>query len=110
MQVQFGIEPGNATGVLTGIATQYVNAANAATLPLNAQIVSVRIWLLMRAEQAEQGFVDNRTYEYGNRLLANGTTNNLNAGGATGKAYRPNDNFHRLLISRSVMIRNALGN
>jgi type IV pilus assembly protein PilW len=104
MQVQFGIDP---TG--NGIATQYVDAIGPAVLPAASQIVSVRVWLLVRAEAPEQGFVDNRTYAYGNRLLANGTTNNLNSGGAAGKAYRPADQFRRLLISRSVMLRNALG-
>jgi hypothetical protein len=104
MQIQFGIDPnGN-----TGTATQYVNAIGPGTLG-GAQIVSVRIWLLVRAETPEVGFVDNRTYVYGDRLLANGTTSSLSAAGAAGKAYKPGDGFHRLLVSRTIMIRNALG-
>jgi hypothetical protein len=104
MQIQFGIDPtGN-----SGSATQYVNAVGPATLAA-AQIVSVRIWLLVRAETPEVGFVDKRTYVYGDRLAANGTTTSLNSAGAAGKAYKPGDGFHRLLVSRTIMIRNALG-
>jgi len=39
-----------------------------------AQIVSVRIWLLVRSDSPESGFTDDRTYEYGDRLTNNGTT------------------------------------
>jgi type IV pilus assembly protein PilW len=104
MQIQFGIDPaGN-----TGTATQYVDAIGPATLA-SAQVVSVRIWLLVRSETPEVGFKDNRTYAYGGRLPANGTTADLNAAGAAALAYKPGDGYHRLLVSRTIMIRNALG-
>jgi type IV pilus assembly protein PilW len=103
MQIQFGIDP---KGV--GTATQYVNAAGPGTLG-TAQVVAVRIWLLVRSEQPEVGFVDARTYVYGDRTTANGTTTTLNSGAAQGKAYKPGDGFHRLLISRTIMIRNEAG-
>jgi type IV pilus assembly protein PilW len=103
MQIQFGIDRAG-----TGIATQYVDAVSPATLG-TAQIVAVRIWLLVRAETPEPGFKDGRTYIYGNRLTANGTTSSLNSAGAAGKAYAPQDSYHRLLVSRTIMIRNALG-
>jgi type IV pilus assembly protein PilW len=103
MQVQFGVDP---TG-LNGVARQYVDVLTAAAMPVTAQIVSVRIWLLVRADAPEQGFVDNRIYIYGNR--AGAAVANLNAAGAAGRAYQPNDNFRRLLVSRTIMIRNALG-
>ncbi len=105
LQVQFGIDP---TGT-TGIATQYVDALAAAALPAAAQIVAVRIWLLVRSDTPEQGFTDNRTYVYGNRSIATGTVASLTAGGAAGKAYAPADKYRRLLVSRTVMIRNDLG-
>jgi len=105
MQVQFGIDP---TGT-TGIVTQYVDAVNAATLPATAQIIAVRIWLLLRADSIETGFTDNRTYAYGNRTLAAGTVASLLTGGAARKAYAPRDGYRRLLVSRTIMIRNALG-
>jgi type IV pilus assembly protein PilW len=104
LQVQFGIDP---TGT-TGIATQYINPLNAAALPATAQIVAVRIWVLLRADTPEPKFVDNRTYVYGNRATANGTVASLTAANA-GKAYRPADSYRRLLVSRTIMIRNSLG-
>jgi hypothetical protein len=105
MQIQFGIDP---TGT-SGVATQYVDAVGPATLPATAQIVAVRIWLLVRSETQEQGFIDNRVYEYGDRLVATGKTNDLSAADAAGKAYEPKDRYRRLLVSRTIMIRNSLG-
>jgi type IV pilus assembly protein PilW len=102
MQIQFGVGPWN-----EGNAERYVNAGTA--IPLTSQIVSVRIWLLVRAENPEVGFRDGRTYEYGDRSTATGTTNNLSATGAAGRAYVPADGFRRLLVSRTIQIRNALG-
>lgn len=86
LQVQLGIDP---TGT-TGVATQYVDITKSGSLG-GAQVVAVRIWLLLRAETAEPGFTDGRTYKYADRT------------------YTPNDGFRRLLVSRTVMIRNALG-
>jgi prepilin-type N-terminal cleavage/methylation domain-containing protein len=57
LQVQFGIETSPATAVTRGSATQYVDAVNAATVAAalaasgnQFQIVSVRVWVLVRAE------------------------------------------------------------
>lgn len=102
MQVQFGIDP---TGI-GGDAATYVNPDD---VPADSQIVSVRVWLLVRAEAPEVGFIDNRTYEYGDRLAANGTAADLNAIGAATLAYAPADGFRRMLVSRTFRIRNALG-
>ena len=102
MQVQFGVDP-SGTG---GSAQRYVNPS---AIPSGAQIVSVRIWLLVRAENPEVGFRDTRTYEYANRSTDTGTTSNLNATNAAGRAYAPADGFRRLLVSRTIQIRNALG-
>jgi len=85
MQVQFGIDP---NGVL-GIATRYVDPGTA--LPVGAQVVAVRVWILVRADQPEVGFVDNRTYTMGNRI------------------YQPNDAFRRVLLTRTIQVRNSLG-
>lgn len=112
MQVQFGIDPfGN-----TGTAARYVNPDG---VPANAQIVAVRIWLLVRADSAEAGFTDNRIYEYGDRLQATGVTGDLNNAASAGMAYQPSLNpnatlqgprhVRRLLISRTILVRNALG-
>jgi type IV pilus assembly protein PilW len=103
MQIQFGIDPSGASGV----ATRYVNPEDVGA---GEQIVSVRIWLLVRAETTEVGFTDGRTYEYADRNEeANGTTNDLNAADAATKAYAPADGFRRLLVSRTIQLRNALG-
>jgi type IV pilus assembly protein PilW len=119
LQVQFGIDTGRDVdndGVFedqdndgypdsyTAIASQYVNPD---AVPATALVVSVRFWLLMRSETAEQGFLDGNTYQYGDRLLANGTTTTLNAAGAS-MAYRPGNNFRRLLVSRTVQLRNTI--
>jgi type IV pilus assembly protein PilW len=112
MQVQFGIDPfGN-----TGVATRYVNPD---AVPANAQIVAVRVWLLVRSETAEVGFTDNAIYQYGDRLQATGVTGDLNNVADAGKAYQPSlhptatttgpRHVRRLLISRTILVRNALG-
>ncbi len=113
MQVQFGIDPiGN-----TGVATRYVDP-NDATVPATAQIVSVRIWLLVRSDTYESGFTDDRIYQYADRLPAT-PSGDLNSVAAIGSAYQPAANpdasltgprhVRRLLISRTIQVRNALG-
>jgi type IV pilus assembly protein PilW len=104
LQVQLGIDPSGTTG----IASQYVDPVTAANIPAGAQVVSVRLWILVRADQPETGFVDSRIYAYANRAVANGTVSSLATANA-GKAYQPNDNYRRLLVSRTVQLRNALG-
>jgi len=102
MQIQFGVDPSGTRG----IATRYVNPEE---VTANSQVVSVRLWLLVRSENPEQGFTDETTYEYGDRAKGNGTTADLDDPGAATLAYRPNDRFRRLLISRTIQIRNAMG-
>ena len=59
-------------------------------IPAGDQIVAVRIWLLVRAEQQETGFTDNRTYTYGSRV-----------------AIVPGDSFRRVLVSKTIALRNT---
>lgn len=61
-------------------------------LPAGGRIVAVRVWLLVRADQPDFTFTDTRTYSYANRV-----------------GYSPNDNFRRLLMSRTFFIRNVTG-
>ncbi len=70
----------------------YFVAPNVA-IPAGDQIVAVRIWLLVRAEQQETGFTDGRTYDYASRT-----------GGA---AYTPGDSFRRVLVSKTIALRNT---
>lgn len=101
MQIQFGIDP---TGV-NGSALRYVNPNEVSD---GEQIVAVRIWLLVRSDKPEVGFTDGRIYEYGDRT-AIGTTKNLSDPGAATLRYAPEDGYRRLLVSRTIQIRNALG-
>jgi type IV pilus assembly protein PilW len=57
------------------------------------EIVAVHIWLLVRAEQPEFNFIDGRTYAYADRVGA--------------AAYTPGDNFRRVLISKTIALRNT---
>lgn len=73
MQVQYG----------TG--SQYFDADNVADWD---DVVTVRVWLLVRAECVETGFTDGRTYTFGDQV------------------YTPNDNFRRQMYSNVVLVRN----
>jgi type IV pilus assembly protein PilW len=112
LQVQFGIDPNG----VNGTATRYVNPD---AVPAGAQVVAVRIWLLVRSESGESGFTDAQIYQYADRLPATGVGGNLNAAGTEGFAYQPSlsanttfdgpQHVRRLLISRTIQLRNALG-
>ena len=103
MQVQLGWD---STGT-SGTAVEYVNPGSAVLA--TGQVVAIRVWLLIRADTVDKEYQDTRTYEYGDRAIANGTTNDLSAAGAAAKAYAPGDNYRRLLVSRTFFIRNAIG-
>jgi type IV pilus assembly protein PilW len=109
MQVEFGLDTGadlNGDGVpddsdgngqpdfYTGVATRYVSPGDPLVdgNPANGEAVvcTVRIWLRVRAEQPEVGYQDTRTYSYGSVVN-----------------FTPNDNFRRLLVSRTIQIRNT---
>lgn len=106
LQVQFGIDTGdydadgsvdpgvdvNGDGVpeTDGRATRYVNP----DFPdlHRYQVVSVRFWVRVRADEREGGFVDDRTYRYAD------------------VEYTPSGderNYRRVLMSRTVALRNA---
>ncbi|MBV6417095.1 MAG: hypothetical protein CMLOHMNK_01732 [Steroidobacteraceae bacterium] len=106
LQVQFGIDTGDydADGVIDaaadvngdgipeadGRATRYVNPDFAGLD--RAQVVSVRIWVRVRADRPEQGFQDNRRYQYAD------------------VDYTPSGDdahFRRVLMSRTISLRNA---
>jgi len=134
LQVQYGVDlsggfppPSGAASDTSGAASEYLNAGAALTNLLTnatppaqfpAQIASVRIWLLVRSDAPEAGFTDDRIYEYGDRLTANGKTGDLTNLADSTKAYQPSlstDNsftgvkhYRRLLVSKTIQIRNAL--
>src|SRR5882724_8087559 len=124
LQVQYGVDLTGGVGATSGAASEYLNAGVTLTNLLTnaaapAQIVAVRVWLLVRSDSPESGFTDDRIYEYGDRLQANGATGDLTKPADSTKAYRPSlstDNsftgvkrYRHLLISRTIQIRNALG-
>ncbi len=95
LQVQLGVDtslPGTAG---RGTVNRYVNPghpildpADAAYLP-DAQVVAVRVWLIMRAEDQEGSFRDNQDRTYADQV-------------------RPatNDRFRRVLVSKTILLRN----
>jgi type IV pilus assembly protein PilW len=95
LQVEFGVDPGidmDGDGVgeiVNGYTARYVAPNNA--IAQTGQIVAARIWVRVRAEEAEQGFRDTRTYSY------------------AGVTFTANDNFRRVLMSRTVFLRGARG-
>jgi hypothetical protein len=57
------------------------------------QVSAVRLWVRVRAEDPEPGFVDNHTYTY------------------AGTTFTPTatDHYRRVLMSRTIFLRNARG-
>ena len=103
LQFEFGVDPGDdkdgdgkpddvsADGMadlVNGNALRYVPPGD--PLMLSGQVVSVRVWIRVRAQEQETGFVDGRTYNYGS------TVN-----------FQPKDNFRRVLMSRTIFLRNT---
>jgi hypothetical protein len=85
LQVQFGVsEDGR------GRASHYVDPGSPELLA--AQVVSVRVWLRVRADEAEPSFADTRTYRYADVQFT--------PAGA-------DRNFRRVLMSRTITLRNA---
>jgi type IV pilus assembly protein PilW len=96
MQIQFGVDTtliGAAVG--RGEINRYVNPEDqlitfgTAGFDPNAVILAVRLWLLIRSERVENGYTDTATYTYGDRV------------------YTPNDGFRRVLVSKTIYLRNA---
>jgi hypothetical protein len=81
MQVQLGIDTD-----ADGSVNSYVNPGNA--LLAGAQIIAVRLWLRLRATKAEVAFADDATYEY------------------AGHSVAPDDGLRRLVVARTIQLRN----
>ena len=86
LQVQFGIDRNG-----DGSVDRYVNPGNAVLLPNPPRIRAVRIWLRMRADTPEPGFNDSRTYTYADQEFT---------------PMGADANFRRLLVSRTIFLRN----
>lgn len=81
-QVQFGVDTDG-----DGSVNSFLNGDSLALDP--DQIMSVRMWLLLRATNEEDGYSNNNTYLYG------------------GKSRVVNDGYRRVLLVNTVFLRNA---
>jgi type IV pilus assembly protein PilW len=82
LQVRFGVDTNGDSN-----ADQYVDPG---AVPAGATVVSATVWLLVRAEDVEQGYVNDTPY-----------------GLAGAAAVTFNDGFRRLLLTRTIHIRNT---
>lgn len=96
LQIEYGVDT-NPTGAPTrGSITRYVAADDGIFDPLSpdfaadTEVLAVRIWVRLRAERPENGFVDTADYVYADR--DDGPFN---------------DAFRRLVVSKTIYLRNA---
>ena len=76
LQIQFGVDTDPVGSANRGSIDRYVNPGDpiltpgdAAFIP-DAEILAVRIWLRIRAENIEVGYKDTRAYVYADQNLA----------------------------------------
>lgn len=82
LQIEFGLDTdGDAT------ADRYVNAPTNSQLP---EVVSVKIYLLVRSVEGDQHYTNDKSYDFANK-----------------PAFTPNDNFYRRIYSTTVLLRNV---
>lgn len=102
LQFEFGVDPGedkdgdgdpdDASGdgmadLVNGNALRYVPPGD--PLMTSGQVVAVRVWIRVRAQEEETGFIDDRTYKYGSTDV------------------QIKDHFRRVLMSRTIFLRNT---
>jgi type IV pilus assembly protein PilW len=101
VQIEFGVDTGDPdlNGVVRltpeGVAVDVNGNVGRWVAPGNevlksAQVVAVRLWIRVRAEEPEQGFLDQRVYTYGSV-----------------KDFQPGDAFRRAVVSRTIFLRNT---
>ncbi len=97
-QVQFGVDTDIPGAPNRGAIDRYVNPGdpiitpgNPAFLP-NADILAVRIWLRIRAQRPENGYLDTANYIYADRNVP---------------AF--NDQFRRTIATKTIYLRNVRG-
>jgi type IV pilus assembly protein PilW len=96
LQVQFGVDTDAPGTVDRGSIDRYINVNHPMIDPTNAgfdpnvEIMAVRVWIRVRAERPENGFQDTATYVYADQ----------NVGPF-------NDAFRRVVVSKTVYLRNA---
>lgn len=95
-QVEFGIDTDAPGTPGHGAVNRYVNPEDpmlqpSLPAPSDVRIAVIRIWIRVRAEQPEPGFVDNTHYRYADRRTA-----------------PPNDAYRRLVATRTIKLRNPV--
>jgi hypothetical protein len=96
-QVQFGIDTSAPKTPGRGTIDRFVNPGDAILTSSAFQdneglILAVRIWVRLRAERREPGFADPTVYQYA---------------GQTFDPVSPNDQFRRVVVSRTIYLRNS---
>jgi type IV pilus assembly protein PilW len=91
LQMQFGVDVDRDNTV-----DRYVNPgdgildpASGAFIPA-ARVLTARVWLVVRSVDREPGIIDERTYQPGNA-----------------PAFVPNDDFRRMQVSKTILLRNS---
>src|SRR5690606_38494398 len=93
MQVQFGIDTDPPGAANRGAIDRYVDPGDPLLDPESnpdVRVLAVRIWLRLRAERPEPGFTDTASYVY--------VDQNVDP---------PNDGYRRIVVSKTIYIRNA---
>lgn len=83
LQVRFGIDTDGDTNI-----DEYRNPED---VPTSAAVVSATIWLRIRADEPEVGFVDGRSYQYADMT----------------NPFEPKDGYRRILMSKTIQLRNT---
>lgn len=83
MQVLLGIDTNGDTNI-----DLYVNPG---AVPAAARVVSATIWLRIRSEERDFGHRDDNAYQYGDMAAAE----------------KPNDNYRRIVVTRTIQLRNT---
>ena len=96
MQLHFGVDTDPVDGADRGVVDRYVNPDDAIFDPLDAafnddaEILTVRIWLRLRADRSETGLPADNGFTYADQVVG---------------AF--NDGFRRIVVSRTIYLRNA---
>jgi type IV pilus assembly protein PilW len=96
LQIQFGVDTDLIGAPTRGSVNRYLNPGDpiitpgaAGFLP-DAQILAVRLWIRLRAERPENGFTDTTNYVYADQNVP------------------PfNDQFRRIVVTKTIYLRNA---
>ena len=96
MQIQFGIDTDAEGAVNSGTVDRYVDPNDpilnetSPAFNADARILSVRIWLRLRAERTENGLPDDTGYTYADQSIE-----------------PMNDGYRRVVTSKTIYLRNA---